>query len=175
MASHILSLHEPYTRNHLYGLTHVYRTNLHDRFRSSTQEVAQPWSRIGKASSSNHCCYVCQVSKCNMHIDVIDIWIISSWSDHSIWGPNVFAANGDLWKRYRRIVGPAFTTKTWVPFFEWPFILQSSTPLCGEGRFYTIISLQRRLLRHLARSRSSSNWGADCITVVTLICTLHYG
>lgn len=76
MASHILSLHEPHTRNHLYDLTHVYRTNLYDRLRSSTQEVAQPWSRIGKASSSNHRCYVCQVSKCTSTLLISELSLL---------------------------------------------------------------------------------------------------
>ncbi|KAJ6625855.1 cytochrome P450 [Mycena sp. CBHHK59/15] len=30
----------------------------------------------------------------------------------SLWGDNVVAANGDMWKRHRRIVAPAFTNKT---------------------------------------------------------------
>ncbi|KAJ7150442.1 cytochrome P450 [Mycena crocata] len=30
-----------------------------------------------------------------------------------LWGNNVFSANGDTWKRHRRILAPAFTTKTY--------------------------------------------------------------
>ncbi|KAH9914912.1 cytochrome P450 [Epithele typhae] len=31
-----------------------------------------------------------------------------------VWGPNVFAANGDEWKRFRRIMNPAFATSTFA-------------------------------------------------------------
>ena len=33
------------------------------------------------------------------------------------WGTNVFSADGDEWRKHRRIVGPAFNTKLWVLLF----------------------------------------------------------
>ena len=35
-------------------------------------------------------------------------------SAFSVWGPNLFAANGDEWRRHRRITAPAFSTATSV-------------------------------------------------------------
>ena len=32
----------------------------------------------------------------------------------SIWGPNIFAANGDEWRRFKRIITPAFDNKAYV-------------------------------------------------------------
>ncbi|KAJ7765939.1 cytochrome P450 [Mycena maculata] len=31
-----------------------------------------------------------------------------------LWGDNLFSANGDMWKRHRRILAPAFTAKTYT-------------------------------------------------------------
>ncbi|KAH9912149.1 cytochrome P450 [Epithele typhae] len=35
-----------------------------------------------------------------------------------VWGPNVFAANGDEWKRFRRIMNPAFATSTFASVWD---------------------------------------------------------
>ncbi|EKM48946.1 uncharacterized protein PHACADRAFT_214578 [Phanerochaete carnosa HHB-10118-sp] len=35
-----------------------------------------------------------------------------------VWGPNVFAANGDDWKRHRRIIAPAFCPATYAAVWE---------------------------------------------------------
>ena len=54
-------------------------------------------------------------------ITAITLYVLSSYQTRqafdvfittSVWGPNLFAANGDEWKRFRRITTPAFDHAT---------------------------------------------------------------
>ncbi|GJE92700.1 cytochrome P450 [Phanerochaete sordida] len=35
-----------------------------------------------------------------------------------IWGPNIFAANGDEWKKHKRVISPAFSQETYASVWE---------------------------------------------------------
>jgi cytochrome P450 len=35
---------------------------------------------------------------------------------YSTWGMNLFAADGETWRKHRRIIGPAFDNDLWVTF-----------------------------------------------------------
>ncbi|KAJ6587211.1 cytochrome P450 [Mycena vulgaris] len=61
------------------------------------------------------------VSYCTSSLDVMKQVLAHEGKTHlikpprifiSLWGDNVVAANGEMWKRHRRIVAPAFTSKT---------------------------------------------------------------
>ena len=65
---------------------------------------------------------------------------------HSLWGPSVASEGGELWKRHRRVVGPAFNTKTWaVPCL----CSNKKAGLCTLSRYQLIRETTRTLYQEM--------------------------